>query len=106
MSEATAKVHAKPSGYTDGGKVWLNDKSRFGMRFACKSCGRKGSGYGTGERYHSSECALVAPYHAQRAADAKAKSDKASAGRALLAGIDWATVSDDLAIRLVAEVSK
>lgn len=101
MGDAAAEVvYGKPSGYKDGAALgfedsWLNDKSRFGMRFCCKRCGAKGGGYGHEERGHRSDCRATQRYRDARANTAARLAETAQHARARLAQIDWNAVSDN-----------
>ena len=46
----------KPSGWKDGGRYWTNDKSKYGVRYICKVCGRECLGVGSVERNHRPTC--------------------------------------------------
>lgn len=110
-AEEPAKVHPKPNGYTDGAKtgcpgVWLNSKSRFGMRYKCKACGKTGSGYGGEERSHYSDCPETKHFRDARAErDAKRAAD-ATGARRILSAQTWGTVDDDLVIHLAGLLPK
>jgi hypothetical protein len=100
------KIHPKPgSGWKDGGSVWTNDKSAYGMRYKCKSCGKQGAGggYASDLRSHYDDCSLAAPHRAEQAAQDAKRHKEADAIRVNLGAFDWTTL-DDAAIRRIASL--
>ena len=95
--------NSKPSGWKDGGEVWLNDRSRYGMRYRCKSCGREGAGYGFGIDSHNADCPVTAVQRAARDARIAAEQAKADDLRRQLAVLDWSAQSNAIVLR-VAEI--
>ena len=96
-------VHAKPSGWTDGGIVWHpRESARGGQRFKCKTCGRTGSGYGREARDHSDECSTMAGERARLATVAAEKAIVTEAARAKLYATNWTEMPDELVRRLAA----
>ncbi len=106
MTSDKPKYPKPSSAWRDGGDVWTNDKSRYGMRYSCKHCGKSGSGYGSAGNVesHWGDCPMTAEERARRDAKVAEQAVIAATASETLKALDWSAVSDEMAIRIAGMV--